>query len=112
MTAPVIIQGSEYLLPIELYVGDTLITNLNCAGVRIKLDETELDSTESEISYGSYTLLGKTYSGWLFPLTQELTHALSTGVVPLQAEIKIGDSIIPTPTEALTIDSTILTEVW
>ena len=107
MTA--IIQGSQYYLPVELSFGATKITDQNCDDVKIKLDETELQSSEGDIEYGSYTILGQTYSGWLFPLSQELTLKMSEGVVPIQAQVRIGTSIHPTDITLVSVNETIIT---
>ena len=112
MNSTVIIQGAQYYMPIQFFVGETEITNSNCDDIKIKLNHTELKASTGDLVYSSYTLLSKTYSGWLFPLTQSMTLACRAGEVPCQAQIKIGDSIIPTPIVQIKIDVTIIPEEW
>ena len=103
----VIIQGSEYFLPVTLKVGDMTITDQNADDVKIQLCGTAYKASKGEITYGTYTLAGKAYEGWLYPLTEELTLSLANGQTPLQAWVKLGDAIIPSPIEMVTIDPSI-----
>ena len=112
MNGTIIIQGAQYYMPIQLFVGNTEITDANCDDLKIKLNRTELKASTGDLVYGSYSLLGATYSGWLFPLTQAITLAMKAGKIPCQAQIQIGDAIIPTPITYIEVDATIIPEEW
>lgn len=102
----VIIQGSQFYLPISLTIGDMDVTDENADDVKIQLCSNAQYASKG-MQYGEYTLAGETLEGWLYPLTEELTLSLANGQAPLQAWAKMGDAIIPFPIQMITIDPSI-----
>ena len=106
MSPVVIIQGSQYYLPVTLFIGETEVTDEAADDVKIQLCGNAQYASKG-MQYGEYTLAGKTLEGWLYPLTETHTLALAAGQAPLQAWAKMGDAIVPFPVQMLTIDPSI-----
>lgn len=108
-----IIQGAQYYLPVTLtHDCEGEITDQNCDDVKIRLDDTTYIASNGDVIYGEYDVGEETRYGWLIPLTQEQTLALEGVAVPIQAQVKIGSEIFPTPVSRVNIGEAIIREVW
>lgn len=101
-------QGDQYYLPFVISQGSTAITPDNCDDVKIQIGSTAYKYSTGELTYGLYDA---THSGWLFPLTQEMTLGFS-GSVPAQLQIKQGTNIFGSDTIDIPIDFSIIQEEW
>lgn len=80
-----LMQGDQYALPIAITQGETVITDANIDGLRVRFGRFE-KRYPGELTYSTTEL------AWMFPLTQSETLCMA-GQTPMQVEIIIGDSI-------------------
>lgn len=99
------IQGDQYLLPIEIVFGETTITPDNCEGVMLSVGGvTKKYPGEITFSEGE----------WLYPLTQQQTLGCH-GLLTVQVSVNMGGDfpeIIGSEAFAEPIGENIIGEVW
>ena len=126
MTITAIQQGDKFFLPVRIKEGDTYITTDNADGVRVKigtfLDAWNSGASENDLAYGEIdnpeydAVTNNTVDAeifvWLFPVTQDRSLSLKSGEVPMQVQIKIGDTIRGSQMKCVWIDTSVITEEW
>lgn len=116
MTITAIQQGDKYVLPVRIKQGDTYITTDNADGVRIKigtfLDTWNSGEAENDLGYGEITVNNASVFVWEFPVTQERSLAWNGGEVPMQVQIKQGETVRGSKTKCVWIDTSVITEEW
>lgn len=103
--AATIRQGDQYMLPLVLWQGDTLIEGQDVEAMRVAIGDYTAYYPNGDLTYSPDD------GAWLFPLTEEMTYAMQ-GEVSIQAQatfangsdtvcistqnvrVKIGDSTL------------------
>lgn len=103
-TVTVITRGDEYLIPVVITQGDTVITDQNADGVKIGFDTAICSYPGGGLTFENGT--------WLYPLTQELSLAMESGEVDFQTQVKMGSNVITSKKQKVKVDDSIIQEVW
>lgn len=100
-------QGDQYTLPFKIFLPDgSVVASSNVNGVRIQIDDQLKYYPSGGIIYDS------TNEEWLFPLTETMTQALSSGKCHGQVGVKVGTEIIYSETFTIDIGASIIKEDW
>lgn len=101
----VIHQGDQYLVPITITQGETVITPEICSDVRIMLGSYLKYFSAGEIIYDEN-------AGWLFPLTEDMSRSMSKRVDAVVG-VKFGpDDIYHTKKKTIVVDDNNIGEAW
>lgn len=98
-------QGDAYYLPIVI-AGEngTPLTDEDVSGVRIGIGEFSA-TYPGTVEYDN--------GQWMFPLTQEMTYALTSGMVDFQVQVKMGNDVVyGSRVKKVTVDKSLLIGVW
>jgi len=87
-----IIQGAQYYVPIKLKQGETVISPSNCDDVKVMFGGEIAQYTKGTLTWDSVN------SYWKYWLDQEQSLSMKHGgsALKIQAEVKIGNDILPT----------------
>ena len=97
-------KGDEYLVPVLIRQGKTIITDQIASGVKVALGSTVCRWPNGNLTYDNEV--------WYFPLTQKISNSLPAGKVKLQAQVKINGKIVGTPTIQVDIQDSIIKGEW
>jgi len=99
-----IIRGAQYLLPIVIKQGETVITSENADGVKVCVDT----------AVATYPNGGLTFEDgvWYYPITQDLSLTLEEGEVDFQIQVKIGTNVLPSKVQKIKIGESIIEGTW
>lgn len=101
----IIYQGDQYLLPIKIKQGDTVISDEMVEKVRIGIGPFKDLYPDGGITYAD--------GYWLFPLTETMTYDLLAGENKLQAQVNFpGNVVISSVVYEGEIGQSLLRGVW
>lgn len=100
----VIQQGDQYAIEVIVKLGDTVISPQNCDDMKIKLGNFLKEYSKGELLFSNGI--------WYFPMTQEMSLSFRGGMTTLQAQVKSGEEIHGTPVYPVTVDTSMIQEVW
>lgn len=99
-----ITQGDEYLVPVLIRQGETVITDQIATGVKVAIDTAVCQYPNGNLVFSEGL--------WWFPLTQKISNNLPEGEVDFQVQVKIGEKIVGTKKKKVTVDGSIIKGEW
>lgn len=102
----VIYQGDQYAIPFIIRVGRTLVTPENASDIRIEIDNDLRSYLDGTISFDPEK------NSWNYFVTEEFTRSLSTGSIPFQVGIKMGETIRHSAKGRISLDDNIIKVEW
>lgn len=99
-----ITQGDQYLIPVLIRQGETVITDQIASGVKVAIDTAVCEYPNGNLTFANGL--------WWFPLTQKISNALPEGKADFQVQVKINEKIIGTKKKKVDVDGSIIKGEW
>ena len=115
MTITTIQQGDKYYLPVRIKEGESYIEPGGADGVRVKVGTFLETYPSGDLAWGKIddpSNPGTDIWVWLYPVTQKKSLAWNGGEMPMQTQIKRGNTTLTSKTKFVWIDTSIIKERW
>jgi hypothetical protein len=99
-------QGDQYIIPFKVKNDKSVVTPEKVDDVRIKVGGITKSLVDETLVYDPET------ECWEFPLTQEQTRAIKSGMVSYQVGVKVGGEIVYSRVGNLQVNDSIIQEDW
>lgn len=102
----IVYQGDQYAIPFIIRIGRTLVTPENVDDVRIEIGSDLRSYLDETIDFDSEK------GSWNYFVTEDFTRSLSTGSIPFQIGIKMGDTVRHSAKGRISLDDNIIKVEW